>query len=67
MAVEHLPLRVRHLVIADFIVPRMPHFCLIGLALKERREARRIVIDAAIFVFGTKYACYPRVSRGELR
>jgi Bacterial transglutaminase-like N-terminal region len=29
-----------------------------------RREARWIVIDAAIFVFGAKYACYPRVSRG---
>jgi hypothetical protein len=32
--------------------------------LVARREARWIVIDAAIFVFGAKYASYPRVSRG---
>ena len=32
--------------------------------LVARREARWIVIDAAIFVFGAKYACYPRMSRG---
>ena len=30
--------------------------------LVARREARWIVIDAAIFIFGAKYACYPSVS-----